>query len=105
MWNRICLKKSFKNKFQQYADLREINHPKQSNNVSLVKQCKQDSFNPNFNYLCEKCAKQFDREEQLTLHLKHEHNIDIVFCIICDLPLVDENSRREHIITNHMRQE
>lgn len=103
MQSRICIKRSFKNRFQLYAALREINHPRQRNNDFLVKQSK-NLFNANFNYLCEKCAEQFEQEEQLTLHLKHEHNIDIVLCNICDLPLANESSRRDHIVTNHMRQ-
>lgn len=88
----LCKKKLFKNKFQQYAVLREKNRPN-------------DVIKKKSNYLCGKCTEGFEREEQLVLHLKDTHNIDIVFCLICDLPLENENSRSEHVVKYHIQQE
>lgn len=84
--------KLFKNKFQQYADLRKKNHPN-------------DVIKTNLNYLCPKCAKGFEREEQLVLHLNDTHNVPIVYCAICDLPLLNENSRRKHVEKYHLQLE
>lgn len=101
--NKLCRKKSYKNKFEKYADIRKKNHPKQTNNELLVRQIKNNFIKTNYNYLCEKCVTGFDREDQLILHLKDEHSNDIVYCNICDSPLENEKSRKEHVVKNHMQ--
>lgn len=89
----LCRKKLFKKKTTKTCSLTGKNRPN-------------DVIKRHSNYLYGKCTEGFEQEVQLlVLYLKDSHNIDIVYCLNCDLPLENENSRSQHVVKYHMQQE